>query len=74
MKEICVCVNPIWYSDQATDCTAIEESEFEYQQVQETFLMFKASRPVLCPTQPPTQPTLGEGGCFPLDQGGRRVN
>jgi hypothetical protein len=63
MKEICLCVNTIWNSVLATDCTENEGSEFDYQKGQKVSLIFKASRPPLNPTQPPTQPVLrGEEG------------
>jgi hypothetical protein len=65
MYETCLCVNSIWNSDLATDCTEIEGSDFDYQKGQKAFLIFKASRPSLSPTQPPTQPVLREKGSSP---------
>ena len=65
-------MNPIRYSDWATDCTAIGGSEFDYQSGQEIFLVFKASRWVLSPTQIPTQQVLGGGeGCYGLGRPAR---
>jgi len=74
MKEICVYVNPIWYSDWAKDSTTIGGSEFDYQREQEIILVFKASRWTLSPTQLPTQQVLGDEGCYGLGRPAREPN